>query len=118
MKDRSIIASIAFPVTSCDDVSHSTVETKITVSFSIPMDDYSFRKLGGGFLQYTILRASTRLVNIMNITSYEAHSPIITQKTHVLPCRSDDGRIERKNDFHNFLLIAYPTYSINGNPLP
>ena len=29
------------------------------------------------FLQYTILRNSTRLVNIMNITSYEAHSPFI-----------------------------------------
>ena len=51
-------------------------------------------------------------------TSYEAHNPIITQKTLVLSCCSDDGRIERKNDFHNFWLIVYPTYSINGNPFP
>jgi hypothetical protein len=35
----------------------------------------------------------------------------------VLPCCFDDGRIERKNDFHSFWLIVYPTYSINGNPL-
>ena len=80
------------------------------------MDDNSLRKLAGGFLQYTILRDSTRLVNIMNITSYEAHNPIVWQKTLVLSCGSDDGRIERKNDFHNFWMIVYPTYSVNGNP--
>ena len=70
------------------------------------------------FLQYTILRASTCLVNIVNITSYEAHNPIVTQKTLVLSCCSDDGRIERKNDFHNFWMNVYPTYSINGNLFP
>jgi hypothetical protein len=67
-------------------------------------------------LQYTILRSSTRLVNIMNIASYEAHNPIVCQKTLVLSCGSDDGRVERKNDFHNYCLIVYTTNSINGNP--
>ncbi len=54
------------------------------------------------FSQYTILRSSTRLVNIMNITSYEAHNPLVCQKTLVLSRCSDDGRIERKDDFHNY----------------
>jgi hypothetical protein len=67
-------------------------------------------------LQCTILRASTRLVNIMNITSYEAHNPIVWQKTLVLSSGSDDGRVERKNDFHNCWLIVCTTDSINGNP--
>jgi hypothetical protein len=31
-------------------------------------------------------------------------------------CCSDDGRIERKNDFHDLWLIVKPTNSINGNP--
>jgi hypothetical protein len=52
----------------------------------------------------------------MNITSYEAHNPIVGQKTLVLSCGSDDGRIDRKNDFHNYWLIVYTINSINGNP--
>jgi hypothetical protein len=67
-------------------------------------------------LHYTILRDSTRLVNITNITSYEAHNPIVWQKMLVLSCGSDDGRIERKNDFHNYWLIVHTTNSIHGNP--
>ena len=38
------------------------------------------------------------------------------KRARVLSCCSDDGRIERKNDSHDFRLIVYSTKSINGNP--
>jgi hypothetical protein len=48
----------------------------------------------------------------------EAHNPIIGETR--LRCRvvltmvdSDDGRIERKNDFHDYWLMVYPTNSIH-----
>jgi hypothetical protein len=41
------------------------------------MDDYSYENWAEDFLRYTILRSSTRVVNIMNIASYEAHNPIV-----------------------------------------
>ena len=39
-----------------------------------------------------------------------------TVRALVLSCCSDDSRIERKNDFHDFWLIVYTTNYINGNP--
>jgi hypothetical protein len=50
-----------------------------------------------------------------NIMSCEAHDPTMTQKTFALSRCSDDGRVERKNDFLDFWLIVCPTDSVNGN---
>jgi hypothetical protein len=56
--------------------------------------------------------------NIVFRGDIEAHNPIIGETR--LRCRvvltmvcSDDGRIERKNDFHDYWLIVYPTTSIH-----
>jgi hypothetical protein len=43
-----------------------------------------YENWGEDFLQLTVLRFSTRLVNVMNIVSCEGHDPLVCQKMPVL----------------------------------
>jgi hypothetical protein len=71
--------------------------------------------MAGGFLYSNDLWPKRHIVLRSDI---EAHNPIIGETR--LRCRvvltmvdSDDGRIERKNDFHDYWLMVYPTNSIH-----
>ena len=86
------------------------------------MSHFDFRSVR--FLQYTILRTSTRLVNIMNITSYEAHSLFIfrTARTEytktatttrwTFTCRSTD--VNRGNTYQSTRKVVHTSISIQG----